>query len=117
MASAQRIGGGTGEHRHADQADAEDSKREQQEGEIAGQRPQRAGRLRGGIDVGDAGHMKRDGGRENDEIGGEIGIKHAAPGVPLDAAEFRVRGRGIMQQRRAFAGPHVLHFFGCLPEK
>ena len=51
---AQRIGAGAGEHRDREQADADDAGGEQGEGERAGDRPQRLGGLRRGLDVGDA---------------------------------------------------------------
>ena len=51
---AERIGAGTGEHRHRQQSDADDADGEHGEGEHAGDRPQRLGRLRGCLDVGDA---------------------------------------------------------------
>ena len=58
---------------------------------MAGQRPQCTRRLRGGLDVGDPRRVQGDGGRQHDEVGDDVGIEHAAPGVPADAPQLRGR--------------------------
>jgi hypothetical protein len=51
---AHRVGRRAGEHRHREQAGADDAHREHGEGELAGDRAQRLGRLRRGLDLRDA---------------------------------------------------------------
>ena len=46
-----RIAGGTGQHRHREQAGADDAERKQKKRQRPGQRPQRFGGLRGGADL------------------------------------------------------------------
>ena len=53
--------------------------------EVAGQRPQRLGRLRGGLDVGDACDVQRRRRAEDDAERDDVGERHAEVGVDLDA--------------------------------
>ncbi len=114
----QGVGGGAREHRHAYQADAQNAQREQLEGEVASERSERARRLGRRRDVGRSRDVERDAGREDYEVGRDVGVKHAAPRVPADAAKFHGRRERIAKERRgAFDRLHVLDFLGGLPKE
>ena len=75
-------------------------------------------RLGGRLDVSDARDVQCDRGCKNDEVCGRVGIKHAAPRILRDSAQFaRRRGSVIEQWRRARHCAHVLNLFRCLPKE
>jgi hypothetical protein len=84
---ADRIGRRAGQHRHREQAGADDPHREHGESELARDRSQCLGRLRRRGDVGDAVLVERDRGREHDAKRHEVGKGHADHGVLLDPRE------------------------------
>jgi hypothetical protein len=52
------------------------------------------------------------------EPGSDVGIEHAAPGIPPDAAEFRACCARVAHKcRRPLDALHVLDLFGSLPEE
>ena len=63
-----RVGGRTGEHRHGEEAGADDAEAEQQEGQRPGNRPQRLRRLRRRLDIGDAHIIRNAGGLPTDDV-------------------------------------------------
>jgi hypothetical protein len=113
----ERIGTGTGEHWNADQPNAENSEGEQREREISREGTESPCRLRSSIDIRDAGGVKCDGSRENDEVRRRVRVQHSAPRVPLDAIQLFLRRTRVDNQRCGSFTLHVLHFFGRLPEK
>ena len=114
----ERIGARAGEHRHAEQTHAHDAEREQQEREVPRERPERARGLCGGLDVGDAGGVQGDGGRQDDEVGREIRIETCRSRYPSECGCSSLRRRGrVAHQRRLRACLHVLDFLGGLPEE
>ena len=87
------------QHRHGEQAGADDAEAEQQEGEVAGDRPQRLGRLRRGLDVGHAVACS---------VAAVVSMMKKATrfdmpmptSVPADAAQLRGRLFGLLEQGR-----------------
>ena len=63
------------------------------------------------------GDVQRHGGRQNDEPGSEIGVEHAAPGVPANAPQLLRRPRRIAHQRTGVGGVHVFDLLRGLPEE
>ena len=59
------------------------------EGEAAGDRAQRLGRLGGGLDVGDAVRVQRRRGRQHDEQRDDVGEAHADERIELHAGHLR----------------------------
>jgi hypothetical protein len=85
---------------------------------VAGERSKCARRLRRRIDVGNSRYVERDGGRQDDEVGRDVGVEHSALGVPPDAAEFRDCRTGVAHEWRvASFCLHVLDLLGRLPEE
>ena len=112
------IARGACQYRHANQADTENPQCKEHEREVTRKWAKRARRLCCGVDVDNSRYVERDGGRQDDEVGREIGIEHAAPGVPAYAAELRGCGAPVAQERGSSRRClHVLHFFGRLPEE
>ena len=71
-----------------------------QEGEAAGDRPQRLCGLRGGLDRRDAMRVERRGGREDDEHRDDVAEDHADQRVLADARHLRPR---LLRRRRKAA--------------
>jgi hypothetical protein len=70
------------------------------------------------LDVSDVRDAQGDCCCENDEIGGRVGIKRAAPRIPPDAAQFARRSGSIIEQwRSARLSAHVLNLFRRLPKE
>ena len=121
-APAARLADGIGrracQHRHGQQAGADEAQAEQEERRIASDRLQRLGRLLGGLDVGLARRMQRHGRGQDDEEGDEVGDPHADPGVPADAIEFALRLLGASNQRTGLViGSLVFDLLRALPEE
>jgi hypothetical protein len=49
---------------------------------------QRACRLRGRLDIGHSRRIERHCGCQNDKVGRDVGVEHATPSIPADAAQF-----------------------------
>jgi hypothetical protein len=106
------------EYRHTDKSDTENTEREQDKSKVDSQWPKSACSLRRRLNIGDSGHIERDGGREDDEVSGKIGIKHPAPSVPLYAPEFGIsRGRVTQERRCPVLCAHFFDLFGGLPKE
>jgi len=75
---ADDIGGGD-YHGYTQKCGTNDPCREQNKREISGERSQRLGGLRSGLDVLYAMHMQRDRGRKHDEISDRIYIRSLFP--------------------------------------
>ena len=101
---ADRIGGGARQHRHGQQAGADDAEREDREGEFAGDRPQRLGGLRRGLDIGDAVRVQRRRGRQHDEQRDDVGEAHADERVELDAAQLAAAPARALRQAAWLSG-------------
>ena len=116
---ADRVRGRPGQHRHREQAGADDAEREDEEREVAGDRPQRLGRLRRRLDVGDAVLVQRHRRRDHDAQRDQVRERHAEERVLLDARQVLGDVPGCSAQRVARSAVRrvVLDLLRRLPEE
>ena len=114
---ADRIGGRTGEDRHREQAGADDPQGKQPKRQIAGNRPQRPGRLRRAGDFGYAVGMQRRRSRDDDEQRCEVRETHADQRIGADTGQLAPGTARRNTERFDMAAVLFLDLLPGLPEK
>ena len=112
-----RIGRSPCQHRHGKQAGADNAAGKQQEGQHTGNRTQRLGGLRGGIDGDNTLTVQRGGSGENNGKGDDIGKHHADAGVPFDAVDMAVLVKRRVAQSGSAMELQFLHLLSRLPDE
>jgi hypothetical protein len=113
----KRIGRGPGQRGNRKESRADDAKGEKSGREVAGERSKRFGGLARRFDLSHPGFMKRQPGRQNDEIHDEIRGK--GPGGDIDSAVRELGQSGSPPIREFFVSARFLflHFERALPVK
>src|SRR6185369_15575207 len=105
------------QHRHREQPGADYTRGKQRESELARDRAQGFGGMRGRVDLGDARRAERRRRGDNDEEGDEVRGEHAYPGIERNLPEGLLPRIGAQAISGAVTEPGLLGLLRSLPEE